>query len=97
MATKLKPPYWEPCGVHTVDGWTKTRLVIAFTRQTGRPLACYAVWQDGEISLKEFEYPVAETTRGIRGMPIPEDEQDALIGLLKTGSLPTLRALKSTG
>jgi hypothetical protein len=40
---------------------------------------------------------VAETTRGIRGMPIPEDEQDALIGLLKTGSLPTLRALKSTG
>ncbi len=32
MATKLKPLYWEPCGVHTVDGWTKTRLVIAFTR-----------------------------------------------------------------
>ena len=65
--------------------------------KTGRPLACYAVWQDGEISLKEFEYPVAETIRGIRGMPIPEDEQDALIGLLESGSLPTLRALKSTG
>jgi diadenosine tetraphosphatase ApaH/serine/threonine PP2A family protein phosphatase len=65
--------------------------------KTGRPLACYAVWQDGEISLKEFEYPVAETIRGIRGMPIPKDEQDALIGLLESGSLPILRALKSTG
>jgi hypothetical protein len=47
--------------------------------------------------LKEFEYPVAETIRGIRGMPIPKDEQDALIGLLESGSLPILRALKSTG
>jgi putative phosphoesterase len=56
--------------------------------KTGRPLACYAVWQDGNISLKEFEYPVAETIRGIRGMPIPSEEQDALIGLLQTGSLP---------
>jgi protein phosphatase len=65
--------------------------------KTGRPLACYAVWQDGEISLKEFEYPVAETICGIRGMPILPDEQHALIGLLETGSLPTLRAVKSTG
>jgi putative phosphoesterase len=65
--------------------------------KTGRPLSCYAVWQDREISLKEFEYPVAETIRGIRGMPIPSDEQDALIGLLETGSLPTLRSAKSTG
>jgi putative phosphoesterase len=55
--------------------------------KTGRPLACYAVWKDGDISLKEYEYPVAETIRGIRGMPIPTEEQDALIGLLETGSL----------
>jgi len=65
--------------------------------KTGRPLACYAVWQDGKISLKEFEYPVAETIRGIRGMPIAKGEQDALIELLETGSLPTVGSVKSTG
>jgi putative phosphoesterase len=26
--------------------------------KTGRPLACYAVWEDGNISLKEYEYPL---------------------------------------
>jgi diadenosine tetraphosphatase ApaH/serine/threonine PP2A family protein phosphatase len=65
--------------------------------KTGRPLACYAVWQDGEISLKEFEYPVAEVIRGIRDMPIPSEEQDALIGLLEAGSLPTPLSAKLTG
>jgi hypothetical protein len=47
--------------------------------------------------LKEFEYPVAETIRGIRGMPIAKGEQDALIELLETGSLPTVGSVKSTG
>ncbi len=56
--------------------------------KTGRPLACYAVWEDGRISLKEYEYPVEEAIRGIRRLPIPPNEQDALIGLLQTGSLP---------
>ena len=65
--------------------------------KTGRPLACYAVWEDGKISLKEFEYPVKTTIRGIRGMPIPTEGQDALIGLLETGSLPNSRFVQSTG
>lgn len=63
--------------------------------KTGRPLACYAVWQDGRISLKEFEYPVAEAIRGIRNMPIPAEDQKALIGLLQTGSLPLIHSVKS--
>jgi len=57
--------------------------------KTGRPKACYAVWEDGKISLNEYEYPTATTIRGIRGMPIPTEDQDALIGLLETGSLPS--------
>ena len=64
--------------------------------KTGRPLACYAVWQDGKVLLKEFDYPVAETVRGIRGMQISSEEQDALIGLLQTGALPALQPAKST-
>lgn len=65
--------------------------------KTGRPLACYAVWEDGEISLKEYEYPVETAIRGIHAMPIPAEDQDALIGLLSTGSLSTVRSEKSTG
>lgn len=62
--------------------------------KTGRPLACYAVWEDGTISLKEFEYPIRTTIQGIRGMPIAVEEQDQLIGLLETGSLPSARYTK---
>jgi putative phosphoesterase len=56
--------------------------------KTGSPLACYAIWQDGELSLKDYKYPVMETIREIRKMPISEDDQDGLIAVLETGSLP---------
>ncbi len=57
--------------------------------KTGRTRACYAVWEDGEISLKEYEYPLADTVEGIRGMPVSQDVRDGLIAVLKTGTLPT--------
>lgn len=57
--------------------------------KTGRPLACYAIWQDGEISLREYEYPLADTVSEIRRMPVPQDTLDGLIGVLKTGAPPT--------
>ncbi len=56
--------------------------------KTGRPMACYAVWQNGRILRKEYEYPVEETIRGIREMPITTPDQDALISVLQTGNLP---------
>lgn len=56
--------------------------------KTGLARACYAVWEDGEISLREYEYPVEETIRDIRGMPLSPEDQDALISVLKTGKLP---------
>jgi putative phosphoesterase len=56
--------------------------------KTGRPLACYAVWEDGKISLKEYEYPIDETIRGIREMPIEPHDQEALIAELQTAILP---------
>lgn len=57
--------------------------------KTGRPLACYAVWEDGRVSLKEYEYPIEETIRDIRKVPISEQDQDALIGVLRTGTIPS--------
>lgn len=53
--------------------------------KTGRPLACYAVWENGHIELKEYEYPVEETARQIRLMPIPDRDQQSLISVLLTG------------
>jgi protein phosphatase len=57
--------------------------------KTGRPLACYAVWEDGQIYLKEYEYPVTETVREIQKMPLPKRDLESLISVLRTGQLPT--------
>ena len=57
--------------------------------KTGRPLVCYAIWQDGQISLREYQYPLADTIDEIRNMPVSQDVQDGLIGVLKTGAPPT--------
>jgi putative phosphoesterase len=56
--------------------------------KTGRPLACYAIWEDGLISLKKYPYPLSDTVQQIRLMPISADDQDALIAVLETGVLP---------
>ncbi len=56
--------------------------------KTGRSLACYAVWNDGKIFLQEYQYPVEETIRGIRAMPIPSQDQEALIAVLRGGEIP---------
>ena len=56
--------------------------------KTGRPMACYAVWEDGRILRKEYEYPIDETICGIREMPLGPSDQDALIKVLQTGYLP---------
>jgi hypothetical protein len=53
--------------------------------KTGRPLACYAVWEDGRISRKEYEYPLADTIQGIHEMPISMESKAALIAVLETG------------
>lgn len=63
--------------------------------KTGRPFACYALWEDGEISLKEYAYPIEAAIREIRAMSVSKEDQDALISVLETGRLPTLCGWKS--
>lgn len=63
--------------------------------KTGRPLACYALWEDGKVSLREYEYQLNDTAREIRKMPLSRDSQNALITVLETGVLPTRRDVKS--
>jgi protein phosphatase len=57
--------------------------------KTGRPLACYAVWEDGRIALKEYEYPIEETIEEISQMTISERDRRALTSILLTGQLAT--------
>jgi putative phosphoesterase len=61
--------------------------------KTGRGRACYAIWEDGELSLREYDYPVADTVADIRRMPISREDQNALIAVLETGALPESPAI----
>jgi putative phosphoesterase len=55
--------------------------------KTGRPLACYAVWENGQISLKEFGYPIQKTSGQIRQMALAKSDSEELIAILETGGL----------
>jgi putative phosphoesterase len=59
--------------------------------KTGRPDACYAVWEDGRISLREYRYPISETISQIQQMPLAAEDQESLVAVLETGSLPANR------
>ncbi len=55
--------------------------------KTGKPDACYAVWQDENFDLKSFSYPVERTIAKLRSLSFrPEIEKD-LITVLQTGSV----------
>ena len=56
--------------------------------KTGKPEASYAVWENGEVSLRTYAYPVERTAEKIRCMPIGKDIQQKLISVLKFGGLP---------
>jgi putative phosphoesterase len=58
--------------------------------KTGRPHSCYAIWEDGDLSLKEYEYPLIDTENAVRDMPLAPEDQEALITVLKTGASPVL-------
>jgi protein phosphatase len=53
--------------------------------KTGRPEACYAVWKDGEITLKSFAYPVAEVVDKLEALPVSAEVRSDLIRVLRTG------------
>jgi len=52
----------------------------------GAPRACYAVWEDGRVELRSYEYPVEETVRKVMAMPVPEGIRKSLAEVLRGGS-----------
>ncbi|AGA28319.1 metallophosphoesterase family protein [Singulisphaera acidiphila] len=53
--------------------------------KSGRSAACYAVWQDGRIDLRSFEYPVEATVERLRALRFPRDVEEGLVRTLRTG------------
>ena len=55
--------------------------------KTGKADACYAVWENGKLALKQSPYPVESAVRKLANMPLtPEIRQD-LATVLRTGSV----------
>lgn len=51
----------------------------------GDPRAAYAVWQDGEVTLKRVAYDVGETVRAIEPLALDEGVKEQLVSGLRTG------------
>ena len=57
--------------------------------KTGKPDACYAVWDDNHFELKQFSYPYQETIAKLQELPVSPDVKRDLETVLVSGSLPT--------
>lgn len=57
----------------------------------GQPMACYALWEDGTISLRSRRYPVEETVAKVRALPVPPSIRRSLSAVLLTGRAPLNR------
>jgi putative phosphoesterase len=53
--------------------------------RNGHYRASYAVWQDGKLELKTYNYPVRETIRKIRTLSFSADVEEDLVSILETG------------
>jgi protein phosphatase len=69
-----------------------SRLVVnpgsAGQPKHGAPEACYAVWENGAVSLRSTPYPAEITARKIAALPIPPPIAAALASVLLHGRLP---------
>ncbi len=55
--------------------------------KTGKPDACYAVWQGGKVELKYYRYPYEETIKKIEAQSLESQIRVDLVTVLKTGSV----------
>jgi protein phosphatase len=55
--------------------------------KTGKADACYAVWENGKLELKQFTYPVQRAVERIEQLSMPAQIRQDLITVLRTGSV----------
>jgi len=55
--------------------------------KTGKPDACYAIWEDSSFQLKSFSYPVDQTVSRLKALAFPHDVEKDLVTVFQTGSV----------
>lgn len=68
-------------------GWTLVNPGSLGQPKMGDPRARYALWIDGKIELRSFEYPFESTIAKLHSMGLPSSITNDLEVVLKTGSL----------
>jgi protein phosphatase len=58
----------------------------------GRPEACYAIWQDGKLSLESAAYDVQSTVDKLRRLSLPAPVFEDLAFVLRNGCAPSAPA-----
>jgi len=48
----------------------------------GAPIACYALWENGRLSLQSCRYPVEETVKKVHALPVPMEIRRQLAAVL---------------
>jgi len=51
----------------------------------GAPMACYALWDDGRLSLQSCRYPFEETVKKLHSLPVPMEIRSRLAAVLRSG------------
>jgi protein phosphatase len=54
----------------------------------GAPMACYALWENGRLSLRSCHYPVEDTVKKVFSLPVPMEIRSQLAEVLRSGFLP---------
>ena len=54
---------------------------------SGKPDACYAVWEDGSFQLKTYSYAVESTVAKLCSLAFPQDVEEDLVHILRNGKL----------
>jgi len=54
----------------------------------GAAMACYALWENGRLSLQSCRYPVGDTVKKVLALPVPMEIRNQLAAVLLSGSLP---------
>ena len=73
--------------VRTVNSVTLVNPGSVGQPRDGIPMASYAVWEDGNISLKRVAYDVEATVKGLQQTNIPSNHVATLTKILKDGRL----------
>ena len=64
--------------------------------KNGRAKACYAVWQDGRITLGSAAYDLEKTVEKLRHLPLSAPVFEDLTFVLRNGSVPPALADSSS-